>query len=101
MSPHSFALTLVLGSALLAFWVGGRFPNVGPTTLGYAALHAMAGFAAIRAVPGLTEVAMGWPSKAMPFLVSFGIFLPLMTYTFLTGLWVIRFIQRTVSGNIP
>ena len=101
MSPHSFALTLVLGSAFLAFWVGARFPNVGPATLPFAALNAMAGFVAIRAIPGLTEAAMAWPSKAMPFLVSFGIFLPLMTYTFLTGLWLMRLIQRTVSGDVP
>jgi hypothetical protein len=101
MSPHSFALTLVLGSAFLAFWVGARFPGFGPSTLPFAGLHAMAGFVAIRAIPGLTEPLMGWPSKAMPFLVSFGIVLPLMTYTFLTGLWLMRFIHRTVSGDLP
>lgn len=101
MSPHSFALILVLGSACLAFWLGARFPGAGPSTLGYAALHALAGFFAIRAIPGLTEAAMSWPSKAMPFLASFGIFLPLMTYTFLTGLWLMRLLQRTVSGDVP
>jgi hypothetical protein len=100
MSPHSFALILLLAAAALALWLGIRFPEVGPSTLPYAALHMLAGFAAVRAIPGLTNVVTAMGGRAVPFIVSFGIFLPLMTYTFLTGLWVMRLIQRTVSGDL-
>jgi hypothetical protein len=101
MSPHSFALILVFGSALLAFWLAARFPGLAPSTLGYAILHALAGFAAVRAIPDLVSAFTGLGGRAGPFIVSFGIFLPLMTYAFLTGLWVMRFIQRSLSGGLP
>lgn len=101
MSPHSFALTLVFGSALLAFWLAARFPHAGPSTLGYAILHTLAGFAAVRAIPGFVDVTTGLGGQARLFIVSFGVFLPLLTYAFLTGLWVMRFIQRSLSGGLP
>jgi hypothetical protein len=101
VSPHSFTLILFFASAALALWVGLRFPGVGPSTPAFAALHMLAGFAAIRAIPGLTQAVVSLGGKAVPFIVSFGIFLPLMTYTFLTGLWVMRLIQRTLSGDSP
>jgi hypothetical protein len=101
MNPHTFALTLLFGSAVLAFWVGVRFPKVGPSKLAYAVLNVLAGVAAVRAIPGLTDAVTALSSKAGPFIVSFGIFLPLMTYAFVTGLWVVRFIQRSLSGDLP
>ncbi len=61
----------------------------------------LAGMAAIRAIPGLTNAVVEFGGQGpSPFIVSFGIFLPLMTYTFLTGLWVMRLIQRAVSGDL-
>jgi hypothetical protein len=101
VSPHTFTLTLFLASAALALWVAFRFPGAGPSTPGFAALHLLAGFVAIRAIPGLTHAVESLGGKAVPFIVSFGVFLPLMTYTFLTGLWVMRLIQRTLSGELP
>lgn len=101
MSPHSFALTLVFGCAALAFWLGIRFPNAGPSTLVYAALHALAGLAAVRTIPALSDAVNGLSSALGPLIVSFGIFLPLMTYAFITGLWVMRLIQRSLSGHLP
>jgi hypothetical protein len=100
VSPHSFTLILFLASAVLAVWVGIRFPDFGPSSSVFAALHMLAGMAAIRAIPGLTNAVVEFGGSAVPFVASFGIFLPLMTYTFLTGLWVMRLIQRTVSGDV-
>ena len=101
MSPHSFTVILLFASVFLALWLGIRFSDAGPTTLSYALLHVLAGVAAIHAIPGLTNAVVGFGGEAAPFVISFGIFLPLMTYAFLTGLWVMRLIQRTLSGNLP
>jgi hypothetical protein len=98
MSAHNFAAAVVLASALLAFWLGARFPDVGPSRLGSAVLHVLGGLAAIRAIPGLTDAAIGFSAVAAGIVVPFGIALPLLTYTFLSGLWALRTIHRSLSG---
>jgi hypothetical protein len=100
ISAHSFAVLLVFGSVTLAFWLAARFPNAGPSTFRTAVLQMLCGAAAIRAVSGLGSAAMQlWPQGAR-LLVPFGIALPLLTYGFLTGLWVLRTIHRALS-NVP
>jgi hypothetical protein len=101
MSPHSFVVVLVLASALLAFWVGARFPSFGPHTLAFGVLHLFCGFAAIRAIAGLTNAVLAMSAETARYLVPFGIALPLFTYAFLTGLWLTRLIHRSVSGDLP
>jgi hypothetical protein len=101
MSPHTFVLVLVGASAILAFWIGARFPQLGPRTLQFGALHILAGLAAVRAIPGLTNAATAASAEVARFLAPFGIALPLFTYTFLTGLWLTRLIHRSLSGGLP
>jgi hypothetical protein len=98
MSPHSFVVVLVFSSALLAFWVGARFPALGPHSLAYAVINLFAGLAAIRAIPGLTNAVLGMSAEVAKYLVPFGVALPLFTYAFLTGLWLLRLIHRSASG---
>jgi hypothetical protein len=98
MTPHSFVLILVLASAVLAFWVGARFPGFGPTSLAFGILNLCCGFAAVRAIPGLTNAATGFSADAARFVAPFGIALPLFTYTFLTGLWLMRVLYRSSTG---
>jgi hypothetical protein len=98
MTPHTFVLILVLASAVLAFWVGARFPQLGPSTWGFGVLHLLAGFAAIRAIPGLTNAATSFSTEIAKFFVPFGIALPLFTYAFLAGLWLTRLIYGSTSG---
>lgn len=98
MSPHSFVVVLVVSSALLAFWVGARFPSFGPHRLTYAVLHLLCGYAAILAIPGLTNAVLAMSAEVAKYLVPFGVALPLFTYAFLTGLWALRLIHRAASG---
>jgi hypothetical protein len=98
MSPHSFVVVLVFASAVLAFWVGARFPTLGPHRLAYAVLNLFCGLAAIRAIPGLTNAVLGMSAEVAKYLVPFGVALPLFTYAFLTGLWLLRLIHRSATG---
>jgi hypothetical protein len=99
VSAHSFVLTLVLASALLAFWLAARFPNAGPARLETGVLHLFCGFAAVRAIPALTDVVTAAAGELARILVPFGIGLPLFTYAFLTGLWLLRLIERSLRGS--
>lgn len=98
MNAHTFAACVVLASVLLAFWLADRFPGAGPSRVGYTVLHVLGGLAAVRAIPGLTDAAIGFSAAAARIVVPFGIALPLLTYTFLTGLWALRTIHRSLSG---
>jgi hypothetical protein len=98
MSPHSFVVVLVFASAVLACWVGARFPALGPHRFAYGVLHLFCGLAAVRAIPGLTNVVLGMSAEVAKYLVPFGVALPLFTYAFLTGLWLLRLIHRSASG---
>ena len=71
MSPHSFVLVLVGASAVLAFWLGARFPGLGPTSFSFGVLHLLCGFAAVRAISGLTNAAVAFsPHVARSWLRS-------------------------------
>lgn len=98
MSPHTFALAVVLASVALALWTALRFPEAGPTTVSAAVLVILSGAAAVRAIPGLTDATTHVAPAAAPLVVPFAIALPLLTYTFLSGLWVLRMIQRSLPG---
>jgi uncharacterized membrane protein YadS len=99
MSPHTFAVAVVIASVALAFWTAARFPNAGPSTMRVAVLLMLCGAAAARAVPGLTNATVELVPAAAPLVVPFGIALPLLTYTFLSGLWVLRMIHRALSDG--
>ena len=100
IGAHTFAVVLVFGSVTLAFWLAARFPNAGPVSYRAAVLHMLCGAAAVRAVSGLSNAAMQlWPHGSR-LLVPFGIALPLLTYGFLSGLWVLRTIHRGLS-DVP
>ena len=99
MTPHTFVVVLVLASAVLAFWFGARFPAFGPSTLGMAFLQLLCGFAAVRAIPGLTNAVLEASAEFARFFVPFGIALPLSSYAFLPGLWLMRLIHRALTGH--
>jgi hypothetical protein len=96
LSPHSFVLALMAASAVLAFWFAVRFPDAGPSRFETGVLHLFAGFAAVRAIPDLTDATTATVGELARVLVPFGIGLPLFTYAFLTGLWLLRLIQRAL-----
>jgi hypothetical protein len=98
VSAHSFAVVLVFGSIVLAFWIAARFPNAGPATLRSSAVQMLCGAAALRAVSGLSNATMQLLPREAPLVVPFAVALPLLTYAFLTGLWVLRTIHRALSG---
>jgi hypothetical protein len=98
MTAHSFVVFLVAAAALVAFWIAARFPDFGPGTMTTGVLQLLGGFAAVRAIPGLTNAVIAFSTEIARFLVPFGIALPLFTYAFLTGLWLMRLIHRSASG---
>jgi hypothetical protein len=86
-----FMLFLVVGSALLAFWIIVRFGDFGPKTIVRAIIHVVVAMVLLHLLLpfGLDAVdAAGVP--AADYVQVFGVALPLFIYAFLSGGWTTR-----------
>jgi ABC-type uncharacterized transport system permease subunit len=89
-----------LGAAAIALWIDARFPSLAPQELAKAALHiaasVVAGYATGPAVQALA-------AADDPRVVLFGVFavaFPSVVYCFLAGIWMIKLVQRMMSGYL-
>jgi hypothetical protein len=98
LSPQEFVLVIMMGAALLALWFVIRFPNMTPTRLWIAAVHAVAalGIGPIVAENG-PDLFSGLPlPRALVIAVVLGM-LPPATYICLSLAWLIQNCQRLIA----
>ena len=96
MTFHNFLLSLGIGSALLAFWFVIRFPERTPENFTRALLHVGA---ALLLGP-LTPLMVGtlWPKGyVFAWASMFGVLLPVLFYTFLSGAWFFKLATDTLQ----
>jgi hypothetical protein len=90
MTAQSFGLMLIVGSALLAFWILWRYAGFGPKSILWAAVHAVLACAVLRSVPyALDRIGTNGP-ETIEYVEIFGIALPALIYGFLSGGWIAR-----------
>lgn len=90
MTAQSYGLALMVGSALLAFWILWRYAGFGPKSVLWAAVHVIFAYAALRAVPfALDRIGTSGPTT-IEYVEIFAIALPALVYAFLSGGWVAR-----------
>lgn len=91
MTAQAFGLVLVVGAALLAFWILYRYTSFGPKTVAWAILNVVVACVLLRAIPPLVfDNVPASSSVGLPYLEIFGVALPLLVYAFLSGGWVTR-----------
>jgi hypothetical protein len=91
LSASAFMLLLLVGAALLAFWIIVRHSGFGPQTIVQAIVHVIVAMVLLRLLlpVGLDAVdAAGVP--AADYVKVFGVALPLFVYAFLSGGWTTR-----------
>jgi hypothetical protein len=91
LSASTFTLYLLVGSALLAFWIIVRYSGFGPQTIVRAIVHVVVAMVLLHLLlpVGLDAVdAAGIP--AADYVQVFGVALPLFVYAFLSGGWTTR-----------
>lgn len=98
MTIQQFLAGLAAGSGLIGFWIALRFPDRGPTTIGFALFHVMASFAVGWAAAGALVIFVGF-GRTAAFAGVFGLVLPALTYTFLAGAWVLRLAHGMISQH--
>jgi hypothetical protein len=92
MTLHNFLLSLGVGSALLALWVVVRFPGATPQDFPRALLHVCA---ALLLGPMITQLAVLIWNRGFALAAIFGVLLPLLVYTFLSGAWFFKLATDT------
>ncbi len=98
MTTSNFLLALMIGGALVAFWLVARFPERGPATFKAALLHIGASLVAGFFVPPAFGFLLTW-GQAAAMAAIFGILLPFTVYTFLAMAWFLKLAHSTISHH--
>jgi hypothetical protein len=91
LSASAFTLFLLVGAAMLAFWIIARYSGFGPQTVVRAIVHVIVAMVLLHLLLpfGLDAVdSIGVP--AADYVQVFGVALPLFVYAFLSGSWTTR-----------
>jgi len=91
MSNSMFAFALLVGAALVAVWIHGRFPAIAPEHLGKTLLHTGVAYALLRLSPGAVE------SPVVAFLTILLLVLPALVYGLLCTIWMLRHVQTAMG----
>ena len=87
MSSGVFAIVLACSAAVLALWVNARRPCLAPDGMPKLLLHAGISLALTQLIPSSGS------SVPFAFVIVFAAVLPVLVYSFLVAIWVIRFGQ--------
>jgi hypothetical protein len=90
VNAQTFGLALIVGSALLAFWILWRHAGFGPRSILWAAAHACVACVLLRSVPYAFNRIGTDGTSTIVYIEIFGIALPTLVYGFLSGGWVTR-----------
>lgn len=90
---------LAVGAALLALWSHVRWPQAAPGTLMGAVLRVAVGFALLQAGVVVLDRLVG-TSLGVALLALVGVVLPILTFAFLTSLWVLKVFADTLKGHL-
>jgi uncharacterized membrane protein len=89
-----------LGAGAIALWIDVRFPRLAPQEMAKAMLHVGASFAVGYAVGPAFQALVSYGDPRLTLLAIFALGFPAVVYCLLAGIWVIKFTQRMLSGNL-
>jgi hypothetical protein len=100
MSLVIFGIALVLGAAVLALWIAVRFPGLRPERLGIIMLHFLIAMVAAQLVP-LGLLLPVSDSEAVQLMAGIlAVALPVLVYTLLIAIWLLRLVQSALGGML-
>lgn len=99
MTSPALVLLITLGAAMLALWTDVRWSALAPRRSGVRVVHAVAALVAAQfLVPALMELVIpDGRSVALEMTALFVIFLPSLVYAFLSGIWLLKLLQRALQ----
>jgi amino acid transporter len=99
MTSTTLVLLITVGAALIALWTDVRWPALAPERPGLRVLHLVLALAAAQYVaPALMAALLpDGRSATMETIALFAFVLPSLVYTFLSGIWVLKLLQRALQ----
>jgi hypothetical protein len=92
-------LPLALGAALLALWSYVRWPGAAPRSFRGAIVRVVLAFGLLQ-FGTLPLGAAAGTSTGMVVLAVVGVILPVLTFAFLTSLWIMRLFADSLKGYV-
>jgi hypothetical protein len=89
-----------LGAGAIALWIDVRFPRLAPQELVKALLHVAASLAVAYATGPPMQMLLASDDPRITLLAVFGLAFPSIVYCLLAGLWVLKLLQRALSGRL-
>jgi hypothetical protein len=98
VTTQGLILVLALGAGVIAMWVDFRFEGWTPEGVLTILAHAAAAFAALQVLPIILHHTV--QDSGSPALKLFSVFvgvLPVLTYLWLSSIWLLKLVQRGVG----
>ena len=99
MGASGLLVAISLGAAALALWSYVRWPGAAPANFRGAALRVVIAFGLLQ-VGAVPLNAAAASSAALTVLAVVGVIVPLLTFAFLTALWVMRLFADMLRGYV-
>ena len=100
MSLVLFGISLVLGSAAIAVWISVRFPQLKPQRLGVIMIHLVVAMVLGQLVPFGLLLPIDAPAAVQLMAGIFTLALPVLVYTLLITIWLLRVAQNALGGML-
>jgi hypothetical protein len=100
MSLVLFGICLVLGAAAIAVWISVRFPQLKPQRLAVIMIHLLVAVVLAQLVPFGLLVPISASAAIQLMTGIFALALPLLVYTLLVTIWLLRFAQSALGGML-
>lgn len=99
MDGNGLLGAISLGAALLALWSYVRWPGAAPANFRGAVLRVVVAFCLLQ-VGAVPLGSAAGASAALGVLAVIGVIVPLLTFAFLTALWVMRLFADMLRGYV-
>lgn len=97
MGAAGLVATIAVAAAVLALWCHVRWPGAAPANLAKAVLRVLFGFALLQVGVVVLEAAVG-VSPGVTVLAVVGVIVPVLTFAFLSALWVMKVFAESMKG---
>jgi hypothetical protein len=96
MSMQGLVLTFAAAAGVIALWLETRFEARTPEALWSVVMHLGASLCAMKLTPLLLHIVVSDSSPLSKLVGLFGIVLPVLTYVFLSSIWLIKQMQSAL-----
>lgn len=101
MSVGAVVLLIGLGAGAIALWIDVRIPRLAPSEVGRALVHVLVSLVlGMIVVPPAMNLLVGLESPVAALLAVFGVAFPVIVYSLLAGMWVIKLANGALRGHL-